>query len=107
MKRIFVLMLAGTAFLFAVDPADGVREAAEGWRQGAIKQDQAALQRFLADELVYTHGNGRRQTKAEYIADVTKGPPRYESFTASGTNIRIYGKVAVPMGLLDVKRAKN
>src|SRR5205809_4153193 len=89
MMRLFVLMVASTAFLFAVDPADGVREAAEGWRQGAIKQDGAALQRYLADELVYTHGNGKRQTKAEYIADVTKGPPHYESFTPSGANIRV------------------
>src|SRR5437588_4948584 len=103
MKRAFVLMAASAAFVFAVDPADGVREAAEGWRQGAIKQDTAALQRFLADELVYTHGNGKRQSKTEYIAEVTKGPAHYESFNESGTNIRLYGKVAVLTGLVDVK----
>jgi len=107
MKRVFALMVASAASLFAVDPADGVREAAEGWRQGAIKQDEAALKRYLADELVYTHGNGKRQTKAEYIADVTKGPPHYESFTGSGTNIRVYGKVAVLTGLVDVKTPKS
>jgi len=70
---IFVLLLAMTNFVFAADPVDAVREAAQGWRQGAIKQDAAALQRYLADELVYTHGNGKRQTKVEYIAEVTKG----------------------------------
>src|SRR4051812_37075727 len=107
MIRLFTLLLAGTAFLFASDPANGVREAADGWRQGAIKQDGAALQRYLADELVYTHGNGKKQTKAEYIADVTKGPPHYESFTPSGTNIRVYGKVAVLTGLMDVKTPKG
>ena len=107
MKRVFVLMAASAAFLLAVDPADGVREAAEGWRQGAIKQDGAALQRYLADELVYTHGNGKRQTKSEYIADVTKGPPHYESFTPSGTNIRVYGKVAILTGIVDVKTPKS
>jgi hypothetical protein len=103
MTRLFVLLLAVTSFVLAADPADGVREAANGWRQGAIKQDQSALQRFLADELVYTHGNGKRQSKAEYIADVTKGPSHYESFTPSDTSIRVYGKVAVLTGIVDVK----
>jgi ketosteroid isomerase-like protein len=91
------------SFIFAADPADGVREAALGWRQGAVHQDQAALRRFLADDLVYTHGNGKRQSKAEYIAEVTKGAAHYESFTESATNIRLYGKVAVLTGLVDVK----
>lgn len=103
----FVLMFAITASVFAADPADGVREAAAGWRQGAIKQDKAALERFLADDLVYTHGNGKHQSKAEYIADVTKGPSHYESFTESGTNIRLYGRIAVLTGLVDVKPAKG
>ena len=103
----FVLMFAITAFVFAADPADGVQEAARGWRQGAIKQDKAALDRFLADELVYTHGGGKHQSKAEYIADVTTGAPHYESFAESETNIRLYGKVAVLTGLVDVKPAKG
>ena len=107
MTRLFVLLLAATSFVLAADPADGVREAANGWRQGAIKQDQSALQRFLADELVYTHGNGKRQSKAEYIADVTKGPSHYESFTPSDTNIRVYGRVAVLTGIVDVKVPKG
>jgi hypothetical protein len=64
-----------------------------------IKWDPVALQRYLADELVYTHGNGKRQSKAEYIAAVRKGPPSYESFNESGTNIRLYGNIAaVPAG---------
>ena len=86
-----------------MDPAEGVREAAQGWRQGAIKQDAAALQRYLADDLVYTLGNGKRQSKAEYIAEVTKGPAHYEAFTESVTNIRLYGRTAVLTGLVDVK----
>src|SRR5438105_13721191 len=104
--RLLVLTVASTTFLFAVDPADSVREAAEGWRQGAIQQDAAALQRYLADELVYTHGNGKSQSKVEYIAEVTKGAAHYESFTESGTHIRLYDKVAVLTGLVDVKTPK-
>jgi hypothetical protein len=107
MNRLFVLTFAIAASVFAADPADGVREAALGWRQGAIKQDKVALESFLADDLVYAHGSGKHQSKAEYIADVTKGPAHYESFTESGTNIRLYGKIAVLTGLVDVKPAKG
>ena len=103
MTRFFILLLAAAGCIAAAEPTEGVHEAALGWRQGAIKQDKAALQRFLADDLVYTHGGGKRQTKAEYIAEVTKGPSHYESFNESGTNIRLYGKVAVLTGLVDVK----
>ena len=103
MTRFFMILMATAALAFAADPTDAVREAAQGWRQGAIKQDEAALKRFLAEDLVYTHGNGRRQSKAEYIAAVTKGPASYESFKESGINIRFYGKVAVLTGLVDVK----
>jgi hypothetical protein len=101
------LAIAATTLLVAADPADGVREAGRGWRDGAIKQDKALLQKYLADDLVYTHGGGRSQNKAEYIADVLTGPSHYQSMTESGTNIRIYGRTAVLTGFVDVKPAKG
>jgi hypothetical protein len=91
--------------LVAAEPADGVRQAGAGWRQGAIKQDKALLQRYLANDLVYTHGGGKSQTKAEYIADVTTGPSHYLAMTESETSIRFYGKTAVLTGFVDVKPA--
>jgi hypothetical protein len=61
------------------------------------------LEKFLADDLVYTHGGGQTQTKAEYIKAVLTGPSHYESMTDRGTKVRIYGKVAVLSGPVDVK----
>jgi hypothetical protein len=110
MKRLlsFVFAVAATTtVLVAAEPADGVREAGRGWRDGAIKQDKALLQRYLSDDLVYTHGGGRSETKAEYIANVLKGPSHYESMTESGVNVRIYGKTAVLTGFVDVKPPKR
>ena len=111
MKRLLMFALAITAtaaLLVAAEPADGVREAGAGWRQGAIKQDKALLQRYLAEDLVYTHGGGQTETKAQYIADVTKGPSHYESMTEAGdTKIRVYGKIAVLTGFVDVKPANG
>ena|SRR5687767_2597488 len=105
MNRLIVLFTL-TASLFAADPADGVREASTGWRQGAIKKDTAALQRFLADDLAYFHSNGKAESKAEYIAAVTRSG-RYESFTESETKVRVYGKTAILSGYVDVKTANQ
>ena len=66
--------VAATAMLVAADPTDAVREGGNGWRQGAIKQDKALLEKYLADDLVYTHGGGQTQNKAEYIKAVLTGP---------------------------------
>lgn len=103
MTRPVALLLICSAWLTAADPSDAVREAALGWTQAAVKQDEAALQRFLADDLTYSHANGRTQTKAEYMAAVLKGPPRYESFGFTETQVRFYGKAAVLTAFVDVK----
>jgi hypothetical protein len=107
MARYFLITMAIVASAFAAGPVDAVREAALGWRQGAVKQDKAALSRFLSDELVYTHGGGKTQSKAEYITDVTNGSPHYEAFTDQGTNVRLYGHTAVLTGVVEVKPAKG
>ena len=104
MKLIAALLLLIPA-VFAADTADAVREAATGWTQGAVKQDIAALQKFLAADLQYAHAGGQTQTKEQYIAAVTKGPARYESFTFSDVTVRFYGKAAVLTGFVDVKMA--
>jgi hypothetical protein len=103
MHRLATLLL--TFCLFAAEPADLVREAAQGWTQAAVKQDTAGLQRFLAEDLQYAHAGGQTQNKEQYIAAVTKGPARYESFTFSDVNVRFYGKAAVLTGYVDVKMA--
>lgn len=50
MNRAAALLVAvAWSAAFASDPADLVRQAADGWMQGAVKQDAAALNRFMAD----------------------------------------------------------
>ena len=103
-KAATLLVVIAWSAAFAADPADLVRQAADGWMQGAVKQDAAALNRFMADDLQYAHAGGQTQTKAQYIAAVTKGPAHYESFTLSDLKIRLYGpKVAVLTAFCDVK----
>jgi hypothetical protein len=102
-----VIVMASMTLAVAAGPEDGVKEAGAGWREGAIKQNKVLLQKFLADDLVYTHGGGQTETKAEYMANVLKGPSHYESMTPSETKIRLYGKTAVLTGFVDIKPPKG
>src|SRR5579862_8220009 len=103
MIRFFAVAVLISGILVGAQPADAVREVAEGWYSAAIKQDRAALESLLADDLVYTHAGGQVQTKSEYIAAVMKGPPHYESMTYSEMKIRIYGQTAVLTAFADIK----
>lgn len=103
----FVLAMTASAVLAAAGPEDGVREAGAGWRQGAIKQDKALLEKYLSDDMVYTHGGGQTESKAQYMANVLKGPSHYNAMVESDTRIRIYGKLAVLWGFVDVTPAKG
>lgn len=109
MKRVLTVMMVmvATTLVIAAGPEDAIKEAGAGWRQGAIKQDKALLQKYLADDLVYTHGGGQRQTKAEYITSVLSGPSHYKAMEPSDTRVRIYGKTAVLWGLVDVTPGKG
>ena len=109
MRRMLTAMLvvAATTLVVAAGPEDGVKEAGAAWRQGAIKQDKALLEKYLADDLVYTHGGGQAESKAQYIANVLKGPSHYLAMVPSETRVRIYGKTAVLWGLVDVTPAKG
>jgi hypothetical protein len=99
----WAILPIAASLAFAADPADLVREAASGWTQAAVKQDAAGLERFLAGDLQYAHAGGQTQNKREYIAAVTKGPARYESFTFSDQKVVLYGKAAVLTAFCDVK----
>jgi len=104
MKRAATLLvIAACSSLFAAEPSELIHEAALGWMQGAVKQDGAALKRFLSDDLQYAHAGGQKQTKEQYIAAVTAGPARYESFTLSDLKIVVYGKAAALTAFCDVK----
>jgi ketosteroid isomerase-like protein len=101
--RLAAALLFVVGLGIAAGPEDLVKQAAEGWTGAAVKQDTVGLQRFMAEDLQYAHAGGNTQNREQYIAAVTKGPARYESFTFSDLKIKLYGKVAVLTGFVDVK----
>ena len=99
----FAALLFIAAAAVAATPEELVKQAAEGWTTAAVKQDAAGLTKHMAADLQYAHAGGNTQNRDQYIAAVTKGPARYESFTFSDLKIVLYGKAAVLTGFVDVK----
>lgn len=68
--------------------------------QAMIHADSSTLARVLADDLTYTHTNGRVDTKAQLIASLVSGKLKYEAISYEQTQLRSYGTVAVNTGLV-------
>jgi len=105
MKRAISVLFVIAGLTSGSDPAELVREAANGWTLAAVKQDAAGLRRYIAEDLQYAHAGGKTQTRDEYIAAVITGPAHYESFTFSDVRVKLYGNVGVLTGFVDVKMA--
>jgi uncharacterized protein (TIGR02246 family) len=112
MKRtlLFTLMLALlVASAFALHPLNSVAdaqkevEALERQRfEAQVKKDYQFLEKVFADDLVYTHSNGKQNTKAEYIQSIRDGKSQYDKIDVETLNVRVYndGKTAVVNGTI-------
>lgn len=64
-----------------------------------IDADIDALERYLADDLTYSHSTGRTETKSEFLSTIESITIDYISVTPRDVEVRIYGDVAVITGL--------
>jgi ketosteroid isomerase-like protein len=65
------------------------------WSQAAIARDRAVLDRFYADEYVFTNEDGVTTNKAKEIANITSGTFRLTAFKFNDLKVHVYGDVAV------------
>jgi ketosteroid isomerase-like protein len=73
--------------------------AAEDARYAAmIARDFAALERLLADDLLYTHSTAVTDTKAQYLAALQGGKYRYKGARREGVTVRVHGTTAIVNG---------
>jgi ketosteroid isomerase-like protein len=63
-----------------------------------IARDFDALDRLLADDLLYTHSTAATDTKAEYLAALRSGKYRYKAARCEGVTVRIHGTTAIVNG---------
>jgi ketosteroid isomerase-like protein len=74
------------------------RERGEALTSG----NAAALSALLADDLVHIHGNGRIETKAEYLKSVSQ-QLEFLSVERPTYDVKVFGDFALAFGRLDQK----
>ena len=103
---VFALVALMTApSLLAAEKAEaGVLAAEKGWSTGVTGPDYALLDKFLADDLTYTHSTGAFDTKASYIQKLKDGKARYFKVEyVAEPSVKLLGKdAAITSGKVNV-----
>ena len=76
-----------------------VRTAERQRFEAMMKQDVAALDTLLDEDLTYVHTDGEMQSKAELIDLIRSRRLVYESIEPSEVHVRVYEGVAIATGL--------
>ena len=112
MKKTLLLTFTLALFVasaFALHPvnsnADAQKEVEALERQrfeAQVKKDYAFLGKVFADDLVYTHSNGKQNNKAEYLQSIRDGKNQYDKIEIEALNVRAYadGKTVVVNGTI-------
>ncbi|MDX2152793.1 MAG: nuclear transport factor 2 family protein [Bryobacteraceae bacterium] len=91
-RTAFVGCAAAFAAAAAADPKAAVMQAERDWASAIVKGDVALLEKVLAPELVYTHSDGRRDSKESYITSIKTGTQKYGSFQHGEMQVKLVGK---------------
>jgi ketosteroid isomerase-like protein len=69
-----------------------------------VSKDYAFLEKAFADDLVYTHANGKQQGKADYLQGIRDGKSVYDKIEVENINVRAYngGQTAVVNGQITI-----
>ncbi len=66
------------------------------------KGDWAALDRALADDLVYVHSTARLESKTEHVANLRAGKPHYRGIAPRERRARVHGGVGIVNGVSEM-----
>jgi hypothetical protein len=75
-----------------------LRQAERDRFAAMVKRDLGVIDKLLAPELVYTHGDGRVIDKATFIAELKSGDFQYVSIEPTDVGVRVFGDTAIVTG---------
>lgn len=95
-------------FAFAVSasgqgPEKELRAVEEQRYRAMIQADLPALEKLLADDLVYVHSSGSIESKEQFLASIRSGGLKYKKITPEDPRYRIAGNLAVVTGKSSVE----
>jgi ketosteroid isomerase-like protein len=112
MKKLFsllalLLLLGAATFAQSKKDLEAAREVEALERQrfeAQVKKDYAFLEKAFADDLVYTHSNGKQNGKPDYIQSIREGKSQYDKIDVEALNVRAYnnGLAAVVNGTITI-----
>jgi len=70
--------------------------------QAMVKQDWAALNSALADDLVYVHSSARVESKKEHVSNLQAGKPNYRGASPRARQVRMRGDVGIVNGVSEM-----
>lgn len=108
-RKTFVLTLfaALAAVPLAAASEKEILEAQDRRFAAMIAGDAAALAPLLADELTYTHSNGRVETREQFLESIRSKGLQYRSIEPADMAVRVYGAAAVVTGRAAMKVTSN
>lgn len=87
-----IVVLAAIALAaYSQTPADLDRT----WREAVLKKDFNAVEKMLADDLVYAHSTGIVDTKTSYLAKLRSGKQLYRTMDQQNVSVRLHGGAAI------------
>ena len=98
---LLLLGVSGPNLAAQATPEDSVRAVEMARGQALLHADTAALSRMVADEFVEVSRLGIVRTKADNIGDIGSGTLRLLTVKYDSLTVRIYGNVAVLVGIAD------
>jgi hypothetical protein len=81
--------------LYAGDDEKAILAALDVWKQATIHRDPVALAKVLHKDLIYTHSDGREQTKADQLKGVADPNVPNLGIEFYDSKVRIYGDTAI------------
>lgn len=92
-KAVFSKALLEAAQKMSARNAAAVQEVEKLERErfaAQVSKDYPFLEKAFADDLVYTHSNGKQNTKAEYLQSIHEGKSVYDKIEVESINVRAY-----------------
>ena len=74
---------------------DAVQKAEKAWASAAGRNDHAALERLISDQLLYGHSNGMVENKSEYLDKIRNGTRKYQSVEHENLVVKLFGETAM------------
>jgi hypothetical protein len=88
--------LLGVPWAFAASTdEEAVAKRVEAFRAAQIADDAKMLDALCAEELSYSHSDGRVEDKAAFIANATSGKSKFLSLEYQEPKIRVVGTAAI------------